>query len=684
MRAPVAAALLLTVSVGLSAQQPPARRPRRQPGLRRRRRRPDPLRARAPTPSRRRSSQPLSRSSAPSTSRSAWPPPEPRGAPIRRSPCRRCSRRSNRTPTGSSASARSCCSRASTIRGRRDVMRGALARQERPAARGRLHLLRTQPRSQAVVPRLLAAVADESSEFVRPALTRALAAYGDRSEGPRDDVGSGDEGAGVLPQRGDRGARRLSRRVRGGAAHRGREDRRTAAGWMPRSHSARSATSDRCPLLAGLQRTAPRESQPAIAAAICLLGVNCESHEPYLADTLRFGIDTIGFQELVRGSASGLAALAAAGREEAGQELIRQGASDPRPGARGDRPRCRDGRVAEHCCHAESTAGRRDAGPGRGAAARRFRHARRGFRGRALLRHRPPHILGVAGRLALADGRGNANPETGVLIPPDGSPRATAMGGRRGEAVNRVTARPGAPRRSGAGRRGPASDGDGGAGGAKPITGHLERALGARRRSGAGQRGPRERRRWGGRRGEADRSGHLERATARARRSGAGRRGPRERRRWGGRRGEADRSGIWSAPRRATPERRGATGAPRATAMGGPAGRSPQVRSARRATARDAGAARGKGVPASDGDGGGRRGEADRSGHLERAHGARRRSGAGQRGPRERRRWGGRRGEADRSGHLERAHGARRRSGAGQRGPRERRRWGVRRGEAPR
>ena len=79
------------------------------------------------------------------------------------------------------------------------------------------------------------------------------------------------------------------------------------------------------PLLAGLQRSAPRESQPAIAAAICLLGVNCESHEPYLANTLKFGIDTIGFQELVRGSASGLAALAVAGREKAGQELIRQG-----------------------------------------------------------------------------------------------------------------------------------------------------------------------------------------------------------------------------------------------------------------------------------------------------------------------------------------------------------------------
>ena len=78
--------------------------------------------------------------------------------------------------------------------------------------------------------------------------------------------------------------------------------------------------------LAELQRTAPRESQPAIAAAICLLGVNCESHQPYLANTLRFAIATIGYQELVRGSAAGLASLAVSGREAAAAELIRQGA----------------------------------------------------------------------------------------------------------------------------------------------------------------------------------------------------------------------------------------------------------------------------------------------------------------------------------------------------------------------
>ena len=40
--------------------------------------------------------------------------------------------------------------------------------------------------------------------------------------------------------------------------------------------------------LASLQQTAPRQSQPTIAAAICLLGVNCGSHQNYLIETLKF------------------------------------------------------------------------------------------------------------------------------------------------------------------------------------------------------------------------------------------------------------------------------------------------------------------------------------------------------------------------------------------------------------
>ena len=48
--------------------------------------------------------------------------------------------------------------------------------------------------------------------------------------------------------------------------------------------------------LAALQRTAPREIQPTIAAAICLLGINCDAHLPYLIETLKFANENPGFR----------------------------------------------------------------------------------------------------------------------------------------------------------------------------------------------------------------------------------------------------------------------------------------------------------------------------------------------------------------------------------------------------
>jgi HEAT repeat protein len=74
--------------------------------------------------------------------------------------------------------------------------------------------------------------------------------------------------------------------------------------------------------LAAIQRTAPRPTQPSIAAAICLLGVNCESHEGYLVEALKFSAKSAGFQELLRSAAAGLGALAVAGHPEAAESLV--------------------------------------------------------------------------------------------------------------------------------------------------------------------------------------------------------------------------------------------------------------------------------------------------------------------------------------------------------------------------
>jgi hypothetical protein len=78
-------------------------------------------------------------------------------------------------------------------------------------------------------------------------------------------------------------------------------------------------------VLAGLQQTAPRAIQPAIATAICLLGSNCDMHRAYLLKILAFADKVPGYQELLRGAATGLAALAEAGDREALSGLIDAG-----------------------------------------------------------------------------------------------------------------------------------------------------------------------------------------------------------------------------------------------------------------------------------------------------------------------------------------------------------------------
>jgi hypothetical protein len=65
--------------------------------------------------------------------------------------------------------------------------------------------------------------------------------------------------------------------------------------------------------------------QPSIAAAICLLGINCSSHQGYLIEALKFTDKNMGFQELLRGAAAGLAALGLAGHDEAVDALFEIG-----------------------------------------------------------------------------------------------------------------------------------------------------------------------------------------------------------------------------------------------------------------------------------------------------------------------------------------------------------------------
>jgi hypothetical protein len=178
---------------------------------------------------------------------------------------------------------------------------------------------------KAIVPRLIEALGREESEFVRPALTRALAAYGSDPAARQAMTGLVMKGQAffrsiVIEAIGDyRGAYAIEpitdvARIDGPL----QDDAALALGKIGDKSSL--------PVLAQLQQSAPRESQPAIAAGICLLGVNCASHESYIVKSLEFSIANIGFQELLRGAANALAALGASERAQAVVALIERGA----------------------------------------------------------------------------------------------------------------------------------------------------------------------------------------------------------------------------------------------------------------------------------------------------------------------------------------------------------------------
>lgn len=176
----------------------------------------------------------------------------------------------------------------------------------------------------AILPRLLAALDKEESEFVRPALTRALAAYG--SDPKARETMNG------LAMRGQDFFRSVVIEALGD--HKGiyalptltkiaqldgplQDDAVIAMGKMGDKKALET--------FVALQRSAPRNVQPSVAAAICLIGVNCPSHMGYLSKSLTFAIANPGYQDLLRAAAMGLAAIATTGNEEAARELIVQG-----------------------------------------------------------------------------------------------------------------------------------------------------------------------------------------------------------------------------------------------------------------------------------------------------------------------------------------------------------------------
>lgn len=205
----------------------------------------------------------------------------------------------------------------------RDVMAGAIADKNDRLRAVAYSYFEHNP-DKAIIPRLLDALKTEESEFVRPQLTRALAAHADDPKVRQVVEGLVMQGQAffrsvVIETVGDHAGTYTLKQLTEIAKTDGplQDDVALTLGKL--------GDKSVLPVLASLQRTAPRESQPSIAAAICLLGVNCASHKPFIVESLAFSIKNLGFQTLVRSSASALAVLAAAGQEDALVELIKQG-----------------------------------------------------------------------------------------------------------------------------------------------------------------------------------------------------------------------------------------------------------------------------------------------------------------------------------------------------------------------
>lgn len=181
-----------------------------------------------------------------------------------------------------------------------------------------------QHREPALAAKMLAALDKEQGEFVRPALVRALAAVAGApgvTEALVRDTARGLDffRSLVIEAVGDY--------KMAAAVPKLMEIAKIDGPLQDDAAAALGKIGDKAALgtLAELQRTASKEMQPAIAAAICLMGSNCSVHINYLETVLGFAESYPGYQELLRGAAAGLGAIARTGNAEVLDTLFNVG-----------------------------------------------------------------------------------------------------------------------------------------------------------------------------------------------------------------------------------------------------------------------------------------------------------------------------------------------------------------------
>lgn len=172
-----------------------------------------------------------------------------------------------------------------------------------------------------VLPRLLAALPGETSEFVRPALTRAIAAFPDDARARdvlRPLVLRGEDlfrGSVITALGEHRGAYALQEIMSVARLEGPLQDDAVVAIGRIGTPASRA-------FVAGLQKSGPRQLQPAVSAALCLLGTDCPARITFAVDTARFAAGTPDQAALLQSAANALGVLAQAGHDQAFDAMI--------------------------------------------------------------------------------------------------------------------------------------------------------------------------------------------------------------------------------------------------------------------------------------------------------------------------------------------------------------------------
>lgn len=163
----------------------------------------------------------------------------------------------------------------------------------------------------AIIPKLIARFETETSEFVRPALVRALAAHSDHLGVRRLLLRDVDRGEGffrgaVIEALGDYRVSYAIEPLVAIATSQGtlQDDALLALGKIGDEQAV--------DVMSEVQAQADETLQPIVSATACLLGIDCDGQLAYVIDALRYGaqIADADSQRLLRSAASGLAALA--------------------------------------------------------------------------------------------------------------------------------------------------------------------------------------------------------------------------------------------------------------------------------------------------------------------------------------------------------------------------------------